>query len=236
MENVVGLAFEPREYLGLTESFIKYAEKHIGRYLIGDASGLGPPFEEHYGYMWHKWITVPQYTGERSGISMMVSDKKNLAGHKYRHQLANMILKEDLPVDIWGRGVPLLKQIFGAKPQLRDRFEDSVGTLLGKYVYCIAIENTRTGKYVSEKFTDCIMTDTIPVYLGAHQVDAIFGDGACIHLSGVLEDDMKIIRALCMNCVPCRDLTVYRKMMCDSPALNIFKAIEAGTLFSKGTN
>lgn len=234
-ENVVGLAFEPREYLGLNESFIKYAKKHIGRYLIGDASGLDAPFEEHYGYMWHKWVSIPPYMGERSGISMMVSDKKHLAGHKYRYQLANMILKEDLPVDIWGRGVPLLKQIFGAKTQLRDRFEESVGTLLGKYIYCIAIENTRTEAYISEKFTDCIMTDTIPVYLGARQVGDIFGNDACIHLSGILEDDMKIVRTLCMNCVPYRDLTVYRKMMCDSPKFNIFKAIETGSLFGKGT-
>jgi hypothetical protein len=212
-KNVVGLAFEPREYLGLSPQFIEYAEKHIGRYLLGDASGLPHPFEEHYSYMWHKWVTTPLYSGQRSGISMMVSDKMHLPGHRYRYLLANKIIKEDLPVDIWGRGVPRLKEIFGPKLQLRDTFEDSVGSLLGKYIYCIAIENTQSYTYISEKFTDCIMTNTIPVYLGARKVDDIFGEDSCVHLTGILDADIQLIRDLCDKYIPCRDLEKPREMM-----------------------
>ena len=34
-ENVIGLAFEPRINLKLSNKFIKYAEENIGKYLIG---------------------------------------------------------------------------------------------------------------------------------------------------------------------------------------------------------
>jgi hypothetical protein len=52
-ENVIGLAFEPVYFLGLTREFIKYAKKHIGRYFIGDKNDLPEPFIEHFAYMWH---------------------------------------------------------------------------------------------------------------------------------------------------------------------------------------
>ena len=35
-EKVIGFAFEPPAFLGLTQEFINYAEKHIGKYFIGD--------------------------------------------------------------------------------------------------------------------------------------------------------------------------------------------------------
>lgn len=52
-ENVIGLAFEPIEFLGLSEIFIKYAKKHIGKYLIGSKKNLPEPFIEHFTFMWH---------------------------------------------------------------------------------------------------------------------------------------------------------------------------------------
>ena len=52
-ENVIGLAFEPLPFLGLTNQFINYALKNIGKYYIGDKNNLPEPFVEHFGYMWH---------------------------------------------------------------------------------------------------------------------------------------------------------------------------------------
>ena len=61
-ENVIGLAFEPNKFLNLNKEFIIYAQKHIGKYLIGDASNLPSPFVSHFGYMWYslppKEITI----------------------------------------------------------------------------------------------------------------------------------------------------------------------------------
>ena len=35
-ENVIGLAFEPIQFLGLTSIFIDYARKNISKYYLGD--------------------------------------------------------------------------------------------------------------------------------------------------------------------------------------------------------
>ena len=52
-KNVIGLAFEPVVYLGLTNEFVEYAKNNIGKYFIGDKMGLPEPFIEHFSYMWH---------------------------------------------------------------------------------------------------------------------------------------------------------------------------------------
>ena len=52
-ENVIGLAFEPINFLGLTIRFVDYAKKHIGLYYIGQKADLPLPFTEHFAYMWH---------------------------------------------------------------------------------------------------------------------------------------------------------------------------------------
>ena len=39
-KNVIGLAYEPIFYLGLTEQFIEYAKANIGTYYIGDKGVL----------------------------------------------------------------------------------------------------------------------------------------------------------------------------------------------------
>lgn len=232
-DNVVGLAFEPLPYLNLTSAFIEYAKAHIGRYFLGDATGLPAPFEAHYSYMWHKWVTTPVPPDPRHGVSLMVSAKKTLHGNKYRYLLANEIIRQNIPVDIWGGGVPLLKQIFGNAPQLKAPFDDSVGTLFGHYKYSIAIENMQTDSYVSEKFNDCVMMNTVPIYLGARRINELYGEGCCIQLTGNLEGDIAIIRKAAedTNLVVVPPLHLSRDYLIESPNVNLFKAIELGMFF-----
>lgn len=42
------------------------------------------------------------------------------------------------------------------------------------YKYSIAIENCKKNNYITEKFTDCILCGTIPIYYGADNVDEYF--------------------------------------------------------------
>lgn len=50
-ENVIGFAYEPIVYLGLSPGFIEYAKKNIHRYYIGDATNLPAPFIEGNCYL-----------------------------------------------------------------------------------------------------------------------------------------------------------------------------------------
>ena len=114
-ENVLGLAFEPPEYLQLTAEFIRYAQKYIGKYFIGERHvkngnlpelfhrNLPELFIEQYAYLWH---TPPlTYIPVKNKVmSIMVSERNFAPGHKYRHTLVQHILSAGYPIDIYGRG------------------------------------------------------------------------------------------------------------------------------------
>lgn len=102
--HVIGFAYEPPPFLGLTPQFVEYARKYIGAYYIGEKGNLPEPFVEHYGYMWHitPLHTVP--STKPNLISIMVSQKGYAPGHQYRHELVQHILRTNLPIDIYGRG------------------------------------------------------------------------------------------------------------------------------------
>ena len=102
-KNVIGLAFEPVPFLGLTNQFIDYAVKNIGKYYIGDKHNLPEPFVEHFGYMWHS--RPPKEIKDKKNImSIVISSKRSAPGHMYRHILVEKIIELRLPIDIYGHG------------------------------------------------------------------------------------------------------------------------------------
>jgi hypothetical protein len=75
-KNVIGLAFEPIQFLGLTDEFVHYAQKHIGKYYIGDKNNLPEPFIEHFGYMWH--ARPPKELTDKSKYNLLIGKLNNL--------------------------------------------------------------------------------------------------------------------------------------------------------------
>lgn len=190
-ENVLGLAFEPNAFLGITPQFIHYAKRHIGTYYIGDASRLGSPFVTHYAYMYH---CGRQQMAERPKLmSLMLSHKTFAPGHMYRHILAKEILKTDLPIDIYGNGCFLLNS---QDPRIKGSFDGYV--IYSNYKYHICIENYRLPAYFSEKITSTLLHGTTPIYLGCTDIDTYFPNNV-ISLTGNINKDMSILRDICMD-------------------------------------
>ena len=193
-ENVVGLAFEPLCFLGITNEFIDYAKKYIGKYYIGEKHpDLSEPFEEYHGYMWH--ITpLTSKPVKKNIISIMVGELKISEGHKYRHELCKSILKSKLPVDIYGKGC---RYYTGIKDKrIKGEFKKKEPYL--SYIYHIAIENYKTPHYFSEKIINTLLCETIPVYLGCKAIDTYFPDQV-VHLTENIEKDMQLLREICEN-------------------------------------
>ena len=190
-ENVIGLAFEPIEFLNLTQQFVNYAIANIGRYFIGKQTNLPPPFEEHFSYMWHTTplIEMPKKTKK---MSIMVSNKTYTKGHKYRHAICSSILNTNLPIDIYGNGC----KFYDIKDDERIKGEFVSKEPFLDYQYHIAIENVVTPHYFSEKIMDTLLCNTIPVYLGCENIDNYFPNSV-IKLSGNIEDDMEMLRRIC---------------------------------------
>jgi hypothetical protein len=218
-ENVIGLACEPPHFLGLTPPFVEYAQQYIGKYFIGQCFGLPAPFIEHHGFMWHTTPLKSIPASKPHKMSIMFSQKNRAPGHKYRHELVSRILASDLPIDIMGRGckyssgktppsflrrnfkflssflAPELPH-FPPDSRLKGEFHELEPYL--SYQFHIAIENFQLNHYFSEKILDPLFCGTTPVYLGCTNIDTYF-PGMVIRLSGGVDKDMELLRAILNN-------------------------------------
>ena len=114
-------------------------------------------------------------------VSMIYSRLKQLKGHKFRHEVAELFKDQ---IDRYGTGA-----------------DDSIKTTdikkivtLDKYMFQIAIENGKYPEYVSEKFYDCLKTRTIPIYWGGEEAIKKMGfDTNGIFFFDTIEDLKKIL-------------------------------------------
>jgi hypothetical protein len=187
-ENVIGLAFEPYNFLNITEEFIDYSKKHIGKYFIGDKRELPEPFVENFGYLWFSRPSK-EITEKKKIMSIILSNKKESDGHKYRHNLVKKIIENNLPIDIFGRGSLQYSKYTKKTNLIKGPFNEAEP--YEDYLYTIAIENFRSNHYFSEKIINPIMYNCSPIYVGCKNIHKYFDD--IILLSGNINYDMKII-------------------------------------------
>jgi hypothetical protein len=217
-ERVVGLAFEPPEFLKRDSNFagfIEYARTRLSKYFIGSSYGLPSPFVSNYSFMWH--ITPPRRMVDKTRpMSIMVSEKTTAPGHLYRHALVKSILQSNLNIDIYGRGC----RYYSGDSRLKGDFSDDEP--FETYHFHICIENFQTECYTSEKYTNCILWGTTPIYWGATNIDAVFPN-ITIALSGDVNKDMNMLSVILAN--PDR----YKKTIVQEeirPKMNILKNLD----------
>jgi hypothetical protein len=111
-------------------------------------------------------------------LSFVVSCTPNNSNYLYgqRTDFAFKLLSTNLDFHIYGNNWPILDQrikgpVFNKKDALID------------YKYSIAIENSREKNYVTEKFIDCFLCDTIPIYYGCPNINEIYNEENFISLS-----------------------------------------------------
>lgn len=109
-------------------------------------------------------------------MSFILSGLSGSYNYGFRQHLLSEILKTDLPIDIYGRDLNIFDKRY--KGQLTDKFDG-----LRDYQYSIAIENTCERNYVTEKFIDCILNLTVPIYLGAPNIQELFLPNSFINLN-----------------------------------------------------
>jgi hypothetical protein len=117
------------------------------------------------------------------GMSSVVSNL-GINGDNYPQgclykERCNLITKlsDDLPfIDFygWGQNDTNLK---GSVHQKKDGIVD--------YKFSICLENTNEKNYISEKFYDCILTNTIPIYFGCKNVKDIWPENGYINIDDI---------------------------------------------------
>lgn len=204
--NVIGISHEPPEFLLLApgknrdEKFIQYANENINKYYIGEKYDLPDVFVEGNGYIFH--TNILRRIVKNKLMSLMISEKGFFPGHVYRHQIAEMILLNNLPIDIFGRGCKFYKKIntdtdISNNTNISENFEQLKGEFDGNehienYLFHISIENTQHPHYFSEKITNPLLLSTNVLYLGCSNIANYFKKG--IHLlNGNIKHDMNLI-------------------------------------------
>jgi hypothetical protein len=195
-KNIIGIAVEPPQFLGLTAQFVLYAQKYINKYFIGEKGNLPLPFIEHFGYMYH--VTPLTYLPIKNKcMSIMISQKQYAEGHIYRHTLVKSILKSNLPIDIYGRGCHLYTSLNDSR--VKGSFTESEQyDLYENYDFHICIENFMLNHYFSEKIINPLLCSTTPIYLGCKNIKDYFSDNV-IFLSGNVEKDMFLLTNIIKN-------------------------------------
>lgn len=188
--NIIGIAYEPPVFLGLTTEFIQYAKEKLSKYYIGEKYDLPKPFEEKYTYLWFNTPLPTNITPPKSKImSIMISQKQFAPGHKYRHILTQHIINNKLPIDIYGRGCKYYDNMEDC-PNMKGEFTEHEP--YQDYEFHIAIENFETNHYFSEKIINTLICGTTPIYLGCKNIREYFPDNV-ICLSGILIKDMRLL-------------------------------------------
>ena len=192
-ENVIGFAFEPLPFLHLSNHFIDYAKKNISKYFIGDKMNLPDPFIEGPNFMWHTVPSLKSIPIKNKCMSIMCSQKKFAPGHNYRHQLVEAILRENIPIDIYGRGHIYYKN---KDKRLKGEFKELEP--YEEYDFHIAIENYGSNHYFTEKIMNPLLCNTTPIYLGCTTIEKYF-ENQMICLSGNIDKDIELLKNILSN-------------------------------------
>lgn len=157
-ENVIGLLLEPPEIIKVMYGHNRGPESYpkVGRYFS---------FAKHPGFEWAPFIgfaTSPKadYNADvkRSRrMCMIISNKIMTPYHKIRHQVFKALLKTNLDIDFYGRGLRGQdSRIRGEIPPMNKQ------SILDKYDIVIDFENNAFAG-VTDKYFDTIMCRAIPL-------------------------------------------------------------------------
>jgi len=119
-------------------------------------------------------------------------------GHKFnyvkRHALFNALLQTDLDIDFYGRRWELDDPRYKGAP-----YNKSEAIL--DYQYSIAIENSSYKNYLTEKFFDLAVCNTVPIYYGCPNVSEIYPQESFVEIdfSGPIEQTVEQIKDIYHN-------------------------------------
>jgi len=157
-------ALHPENYIAAQKQYYKAVLTHEQKY--------ARKYENwHYYPFGGSWIDLEKWSlpEKKKPVSLILSEKNTLAGHKLRHEA----LKVEATFDIFGRGYNEVKS-------KREALED--------YAFSVVIESNQTPGYFSEKIIDCFATGTVPIYWGDPEISTYFFSNGIIPWDGDLDE------------------------------------------------
>lgn len=213
--NVIGFCHEPYAYEAprlLAPSFASFLRARAGRYVSTVTTGMPePPAVAGYPFLLHDDMRAPggvmlrdaAASPKRHRMSVIVSEKAFLPGHHHRRNLVAAILETGMDVHVWGRDAEGFRHIDlvagGDGSRIKGSFAFGSGEPYDDYEFTVVVENSVEENYVSEKYTNAVGRDCVPIYLGAPNAGDIFGPRCCVRLTGDLAADLAIVMRVYEN-------------------------------------
>ena len=121
------------------------------------------------------------YLNKTKNVSILSSNKLMCDLHKFRYDLA-WLCKNEKIADTYGT--------FDGGP-----FVKSLSNVLRDYRYFICLENEIQPYYFSERLISCLAHQTVPIYLGATEIDKFFNPDGIIKIT--TKSDIKEVLKEC---------------------------------------
>lgn len=125
----------------------------------------------------------PQIERKEKNCSILTSNKLRVGLHRRRYLTAQMLKLKHPEVDTY------------IQP-LRSRERISVVQTLAPYRYSICVENFIDDAYFTEKILNCFALGTVPIYMGARNIDEYFDAEGLIVYSGYRDLTRRVLPML----------------------------------------
>lgn len=127
-----------------------------------------PSYMFYHDHLDHSFYDGKEEVEKSRKLSMIVSGLYfSYGNYRKRIEVLIRILESNLNIDIYGRGLNIEDKRY--KGELKNKYEG-----LLPYEYSIAIENSNEKNYITEKFIDCVLCNTTPIYNGAPNISEIY--------------------------------------------------------------
>jgi hypothetical protein len=146
------------------------------------------PWEEGYDFWNYDNLINYNFTKTKDFCSFVSKNGINDESHPFgclygdRVNLINNIHDKVLYMDFYGWGNSGNLKPFALKK----------GETIKDYKFCLTIENSSENYYISEKFYDCILTNTIPIYYGCKNIRDFWPENGYILLDNISDTDYVI--------------------------------------------
>jgi len=180
-ENVLAFMMEPgvfSEHPWMFEKLEQYAKVYSplerSPNTVLSHGYMGWYLPQDYNFLAALPVPVKQYN-----ISCIASDLAMLRGHRLRLDFIDT-LRDQIPgIHFFGKG--------------SNYIPDKTDGLL-PYRYSIAIENSSTPYYFTEKISDCFLTYTVPFYYGCKNIGKYFPERSFVQVN--IEEPLKAIKKI----------------------------------------
>ena len=183
-ENEVQYVFTHDDEILNTFSNARLILSYAGLYWYGNQQPKmgNNKIDEHRGG--GEILSAENYKNKTKNISIIASNKRMCRMHLVRQEFAKKCKAEHL-ADTFGR--------FDGGPYV------PIEVPFQHYRFSIAIENFQSRYYFTEKITNCFAAQTIPIYLGATEIDKFYNPDGIITLK---ESDFDHLGDFLKQCTP----------------------------------